>query len=249
VDHDLPSPTDAAPRASLVVAIRNKVYRGVSTPLTAVQDLVLRLEAGRFGAILGESGCGKSTVLRIAAGLDADFEGQVQRPGEGRLGIAFQEPRLLPWRTVEENVRLALPDALSGQDLTPLFAALGLHDHRDRHPGELSLGLARRASLARAFAVQPDLLLLDEPFVSLDPGTTARMRIELTALLAARPCTTLMVTHDEDEALALADRVFVFSARPARILGELGLEAPREARDDAWMAQRRDDLARLRSAA
>ncbi len=191
--------TVPAAGGSLVVDIRSKVCRGVSAPLLAVENLRLSLEAGTFGAILGESGCGKSTVLRIVAGLDTEFDGQVHRPGGGRLGIVFQEPRLLPWRTVEENVRLALPGALSGRDLTPIFDALGLADHRDRHPGELSLGLARRAALARAFAVQPDLLLLDEPFVSLD----------------ARPCTTLMVTHDEEEVLALADRVFVFTPRPA----------------------------------
>ncbi|WP_293854999.1 ABC transporter ATP-binding protein [uncultured Alsobacter sp.] len=231
----------------LELDIRRKEYRGVSSPLLAVRDLKLCLEAGRFGAVLGESGCGKSTALRILAGLDPDYEGEVRRPGEGRLGIVFQEPRLLPWRTVEQNVRLALPQPLEGRDLAPLFASLGLAEHRDRHPGELSLGLARRAALARAFAVEPDLLLLDEPFVSLDPATAGRLRGELADLVARSRATTLMVTHDEEEALALADTVFVLSPRPARLLGEVTLDRPRGARDAGWVAERRREIERLRA--
>jgi ABC-type nitrate/sulfonate/bicarbonate transport system ATPase subunit len=233
----------------LEVEIRRKAYRGVSSPLLAVRDLRLRLDAGAFGAILGESGCGKTTALRIVAGLDSDFDGAVRRPGAGRLGIVFQEPRLLPWRTVEQNVRLALPDDLEGRDLDLLFTALGLADHRDRYPGELSLGLARRAALARAFAVEPDLLLLDEPFVSLDPATAGRLRAELADLVRRSGATTVMVTHDEGEALGLADRVFVLSRRPAHLVGELVLDRPRADRDEAWLAARRVDIARLRDTA
>ena len=231
----------------LELVLRRKIYRGVSTPLLAVEDLTLRLATGTFGAVLGPSGCGKTTALRILAGLDDDYEGHVRWPGAGRLGIVFQEPRLLPWRTVEENVRLALPEPLLGRDLAPLFASLGLQDHRDRYPGELSLGLARRAALARAFAVEPDLLLLDEPFVSLDAATAARLRSELAELVGRSGATTLMVTHDEEEALALADTVFVLSPRPARLLGEVTLDRPREARDAGWMADRRREIARLRA--
>jgi NitT/TauT family transport system ATP-binding protein len=232
----------------LEVDIRRKVYRGVSAPLLAVRDLSLQLAAGGFGAILGESGCGKTTLLRIVAGLDEDFDGQVRKPGRGRLGMVFQEPRLLPWRTVEENVRLAMPEGLLDRDLGPLFDALGLASHRDRHPGELSLGLARRAALARAFAVEPDLLLLDEPFVSLDPATAARLRGELADLVACGRPTTLLVTHDEDEALALADTVFVLSRRPAHVAGALVLDRQRDGRDAAWVARQREEIARLRLA-
>src|SRR6202521_2445968 len=110
-----------------------------------VRGLELRLDAGSFGALIGPSGCGKTTILKIAAGLDTDFRGEIRTPGSGRLGIVFQEPRLLPWRTVEQNIRLALPARDAAADLTELVEILGLGAHLARYPGELSLGLARRA--------------------------------------------------------------------------------------------------------
>src|SRR5262249_28101574 len=151
------------------------------------------------GALVGPSGCGKTTLLRIIAGLDHDYVGTLQLPDHGRLGMVFQEPRLLPWRTVEQNVRLAAPEAREAV-LDGLFRTLGRAGHRPHFPGELSLGLARRVALARAFAVEPDLLLLDEPFVSLDAALAARLREELAELVSSRPVTTLLVTHDVEEA-------------------------------------------------
>ena len=150
------------------------------------------------------------------------------------MAAVFQEPRLLPWRSVEDNVRLALPDARRDAPLDALFDALGLGAHRRFFPAELSLGLARRAALARAFALEPALLVLDEPFVSLDGPTAERLRALLATLWQARPTTALMVTHDLDEAVLLADRVLVFGAGPATILGEVSLDAPRASRDAAW---------------
>src|ERR1700727_860107 len=181
------------------------------TPMEVVRDLELRLEAGSFGALIGPSGCGKTTILKIAAGLDADFHGERHTPGAGRLGMVFQEPRLLPWRTVEENIRLALPAQEAATDLTDLVAILGLGSHLARYPAELSLGLARRAAIARAFAVRPDFLLLDEPFVSLDRAVADRLRDELKALTSRSTVTTLFVTHDLVEAIELADRLFFLS--------------------------------------
>ena len=148
-----------------------------------LSELTLSLGSGEVGALVGPSGCGKTTLLRIIAGLDRDFEGTVQLPEHGKLGMVFQEPRLLPWRTVEQNVRLAAPGA--NGELDALFATLGLAEHRGHYPGELSLGLARRVALARAFAVEPDLLLLDEPFVSLDAVLAVRLRDELAQLVGA----------------------------------------------------------------
>src|SRR5207253_3975629 len=139
-------------------------------------------------------------------GLDRDYDGTVRRPAAGRIGMVFQEPRLLPWRTLVDNVRLVAPGA-DDAELAALFDVLGLTAHRDHYPGELSLGLARRAALARAFAVKPDLLLLDEPFVSLDDALARRLRDELALLVDQRSATTLLVTHDIDEAVRLADRV------------------------------------------
>src|SRR5262249_29959707 len=153
---------------------------------------------------------------RIIAGLDREYDGRVALPDHGKLGMVFQEPRLLPWRTLAQNVRLAAPQA-SDASIDALFRALGLEAHRDHYPGELSLGQARRVALARAFAVEPDLLLLDEPFVSLDDALAARLRDELAELVSRRPVTTLLVTHNVEEAIGLADRLFLLSASPARV--------------------------------
>src|SRR3954454_5267577 len=204
--NDAQTAGDAGP---LELRIEAKSYRSADgTPVEVIRDLYLRLEAGSFGALIGPSGCGKTTILKIAAGLDRDFRGQVRTPGSGRLGIVFQEPRLLPWRTVEENIRLALPADQVRVALTELIEILGLGSHLGRYPGELSLGLARRAAIARAFAVRPDFLLLDEPFVSLDESVAARLRAELLALTTRVNATTLFVTHDLNEAVQLADRLF-----------------------------------------
>jgi NitT/TauT family transport system ATP-binding protein len=194
-----------------------------------IADFNLQLGRGKVGALIGPSGCGKTTLLRIIAGLDADYAGTVRLPDHGRLGMMFQEPRLLPWRTVEDNVRLAAPDA-AADALTALFDTTGLSAHRRNYPGELSLGLARRVALVRAFAVEPDLLLLDEPFVSLDKALAAQLANALIALVARHPVTTLLVTHDIDEAASLADRVFVLSKSPCRVTGELPIDVPRESR-------------------
>src|SRR5271170_4152499 len=126
----------------------------------ALGEVAFALEKGKVGAIVGPSGCGKTTLLRIVAGLDEHFDGSVSRPRSARLAIVFQEPRLLPWRSVEDNVRLVAPD-FPEQKLASLFETLELEPHRFHYPGELSLGLARRVALARALAVEPELLLLD----------------------------------------------------------------------------------------
>ena len=220
--------------------MRSKVYRAASgATFDVLAGLSFTLRRGEVAAIVGPSGCGKTTALRIIAGLDTAFDGSVTRPSPGRLGMVFQEPRLLPWRTVRENVRLAAPEA--GDALVAeLFAMLGLGEHQHHYPGELSLGLARRVALARAFAVVPDVLLLDEPFVSLDAALARDLRRELALLVAQRPVTTLLVTHDIDEAVELADRVIVLSPRPAHVVCDLTLEPPRAARTPADLTALRD---------
>src|SRR5580658_7063410 len=191
----------------LEVDIKHKSFRNASGgELQVLGALSIAVASGEIAALIGPSGCGKTTLLRIITGLDADFEGTVRLPAQGRLGVVFQEPRLLPWRTVEENVRLAAPQA-SDAALKTLFATLELAEHRRHYPSELSLGLARRVALARAFAVEPELLVLDEPFVSLDAALATRLRAELVELVSRQPVTTLLVTHSIEEAIEIADRV------------------------------------------
>ena len=240
----------AGDAALLELCIDSKTYLSADgTPVEVVRGLKLRLEAGTFGALIGPSGCGKTTILKIAAGIDPDFRGEIRTPGAGRLGIVFQEPRLLPWRTVEQNIRLALAAEDTTADLTELVEILGLSSHLTRYPGELSLGLARRAAIARAFAVQPDFLLLDEPFVSLDETVAARLRDELVALTTRTKVTTLFVTHDLEEAIQLSDRLFFLSDRPTRIIAEKSLPPPRGKRSADVIASIGDEMRPLVSRA
>jgi ABC-type nitrate/sulfonate/bicarbonate transport system ATPase subunit len=221
---------------------RKSFARAAGGRLEVLRDIAFRLPRGRVGAFVGPSGCGKTTMLRIIAGLDRDYEGAIVREENGATAMVFQEPRLLPWRTVEDNVRLVAPEATE-EKLSKLFDALELGPHRWHYPGELSLGLARRAALARAFAIESSLLILDEPFVSLDDALAARLRGELARLIDRRPVTTLLVTHDVEEAIGLADRLFLLSACPARILAELPIER-RDAAPDR-MASIKAEVARV----
>jgi NitT/TauT family transport system ATP-binding protein len=224
----------------LEVNIKHKSYRAASGGrLHVLGDVSLALMNGEVAALVGPSGCCKTTLLRIVAGLDRDFEGSVRLPVPGRLGVVFQEPRLLPWRTVEENVKIAAPQA-SDAALSALFVTLGLAEHRRHYPGELSPGLARRVALARAFAVKPDLLVLDEPFVSLDAALAARMRTELIELVS--PVTTLLVTHSIEEAIGIADRVVLLSASPARLLADVPIQCPRTIRTAEEIIAIRDEI-------
>jgi ABC-type nitrate/sulfonate/bicarbonate transport system ATPase subunit len=213
--------------ASLDVAIAFKDHcRAHGPTLRALEDLRLTLPQGQAGAVVGPSGCGKTTLLRLIAGLDADYAGEITLPAHGRLGMAFQEPRLLPWRSVLDNIRIAAPQAHAG-DIDALLDELGLAEHATHYPEELSLGLARRVALARALAVEPDLLLLDEPLVSLDAALARDLREMIAALIEERRITTLIVTHDLSEAIALADRVFLLSPRPAHVVATLDIATPR----------------------
>ena len=228
----------------LEVSIKQKPFRAVSGGMLHVLgEFSIRLRDGEVGALVGPSGCGKTTLLRIVAGLDRDYAGTVLLPERCKLGMVFQEPRLLPWRTIHQNVRLAAPNATPAK-LDALFQTLGLTEHRDHYPNELSLGLARRAALARAFAVEPDLLLLDEPFVSLDAALADRLRDELAEIVNRRPVTTLLVTHNVEEAIGLADRLFLLSASPVRLLDEIPIQRPRTAQTDAEVTAIRQEIAR-----
>ena len=228
----------------LEVEIAQKAFTNAAGDrLDVLSDFRFALGAGEVGVFVGPSGCGKSTMLKIVAGLDHDYQGRVARPAGARIGMVFQEPRLLPWRSVDQNVRLAAPQA-NEATLSALFAVLELNAHRSHFPGELSLGLARRVALARAFAIEPDFLILDEPLASLDDALAGRLREQIAILVDSRPVTTLLVTHNVDDAVRLADRLFVLSPRPARIVADLSIRTPRNARGEAEIAAVKADIAR-----
>lgn len=228
----------------LEVDISNKKFRNAAGEQhDVIAGVSFALNAGEVGVLVGPSGCGKSTMLRILAGLDHDFQGRISRPTGARIGFVFQEPRLLPWRSVEDNVRIAAPLADDAK-LAALFEILELKAHRNHFPGELSLGLARRVALARAFAVEPELLILDEPLASLDAALAARLRDQIAMLVDGRSMITLLVTHDADDAVRLGDRLILLSPRPARVLGDLPIRTPRSARGDAEIAAIKSEITR-----
>ena len=227
----------------LEIDVRTKVHRRGSERLTVLRDFRLSLATGAVTTLLGPSGCGKTTPLRIATGLDRDFEGSVTPPPEHlRLGVVFQDPRLLPWRTVEQNIRLVAPD-LGTRDFEELLAELGLATWRRHRPNQLSGGMARRVALARALAVRPDLLVLDEAFVSLDERNAEILRNVVFAAVARRHTTVLMVTHDIREAIGVSDTVLVLAPQPTRVADVIHLAQPRSDRDASWLERQRAALA------
>ena len=171
--------------------------------------------AGERVALLGSSGSGKSTLLSLIAGIDTGFDGQISRP-QGRIAMVFQTPRLLPWRTLVENIEI-VPGA---SDARALLASVGLAEAADQHPEKVSLGMQRRAALARAIAVEPGMILMDEPLVSLDPASATEMRRLLTETLDRTGAAALIATHDRREALMLADRVLMLGGTPATIASD-----------------------------
>lgn len=211
-----------------------KTYETPQGPSIIVKDFTLRMREGEFVCIIGHSGCGKSTILSIVMGLNDATEGgvvisgkEVTEPGTDR-GVVFQSPSLLPWLTARDNVRLAVDQVKDRRNATDArmlaekyLTQVGLDGAADRYPDELSAGMKQRVGIARAFALEPKVLLLDEPFSLLDALTRMELQDELTRLLNEQPKTVLMVTHDVDEALLLADRIVMMTSGPAATIGEV----------------------------
>jgi nitrate/nitrite transport system ATP-binding protein len=194
-----------------------------------VRDFSLDVAEGEFVCLLGHSGCGKTTVLSILMGLNTPTTGgvviggrEVSGPGTDR-GVVFQSATLLPWLSVKANVALALDQVRGGAQRTPesYLDAVGLAGRGDRYPRELSAGMQQRVGIARAFALEPRLLLLDEPFSLLDALTRMELQDELIALWERTRRTVVMVTHDVDEALFLADRIVMMTNGPAASIGQI----------------------------
>ncbi|MYM22348.1 ATP-binding cassette domain-containing protein [Duganella sp. FT135W] len=181
---------------------------------TVMRDVSLQLQQGEIVSLIGASGCGKSSLLSIASGLDQNFSGEIRLDGallqgaSSDIGFIFQEPRLFPWLTVAENVAFDSNNALSTQRLvTRLLAEVGLHNHANALPKQLSGGQAQRAAIARGLFTQPRVLLLDEPFSAVDAFTRMKLQDLLLKVALEHQLTVLLVTHDIDEALYLSDRI------------------------------------------
>ncbi|WP_043834975.1 ABC transporter ATP-binding protein [Muricoccus aerilatus] len=226
---------------------RNVSVRGLTRRFgtnTVLHGLDLELEPGSFTALLGRSGSGKTTLLRTLAGLDpAPAEAAIELPD--RVAAVFQEPRLLPWKRIWANVALGLPGADAKARAERALGEVGLARHLEAWPTTLSGGEAQRAALARALVREPRLLLLDEPFAALDALTRIRMHALVLDLWRAHGPTTLIVTHDVDEAVLLADRVLVLDA--GRIAADIAVDMPRPRShgDARFVALRRRLLSEL----
>ncbi len=213
--------------------VARKSFSAAGGEIRVLSDVSLSLGAGEIVAIAGPSGCGKSTLLRIAGGLDRAFAGRLSWAGgrQPRIGTVFQQPLLLPWRTVRENMLIAgaPPD---GRMMRLMLGELGLGEVENAWPRALSLGMQRRAALARALCIGAEVLLLDEPFASLDAAAHARCREVLLATWRERRCGILLVTHAEDDADVLADRVLRLAGRPARVVEARAIARPISASRD-----------------
>ncbi|SNB71113.1 sulfonate transport system ATP-binding protein [Arboricoccus pini] len=222
---------------------------GRAVPALAGVDL--KVEPGEFLTVLGASGCGKSTLLRLIAGLDTSYEGSISLDGQ-RIrgpsldrGIVFQEPRLFPWLTAARNVALALENAPLAREakrraVDEHLALVGLSSFGNAYPHQLSGGMAQRVAIARGLVNRPEILLLDEPFGALDALTRAHLQDELQRIQQDEQITTVLVTHDVEEAVYLGDRVIVMAPRPGRVahVFDIDLPRPRRRTDDRLVQQR-----------
>jgi NitT/TauT family transport system ATP-binding protein len=221
------------------ITIDNKTYAGAAQP--TITNFSLSLTANEFVCLVGSSGCGKTTLLNCLAGLDTQYDGEIcvgQQHTTPKIGYIFQNPRLLPWRTVRENIELVLEPNQPPTVIDALLDFMQLTQAQHEYPERLSVGMNRRVAIIRAFAVNPDLLLMDEPFVSLDPPTARDVRRLLLQLWQQRPHTVLFVTHDLREAITLADRLIFLASTPMQVISDIVVPIPRMQRHDETAIER-----------
>ena len=232
-------PASSAKQSLISISHLSKKYQvRYGEPVLAIDDISIDVAEGEFVALVGPSGCGKSTLLQILAGIlpatsgDILFNGQKLTRPRRDVGIVFQEPVLLPWRTVLDNVML--PAVVHGlnreqyrQKAEELLKLVKLEGWGGRYPFELSGGMSQRASIARALLVDPAMILMDEPFGALDAMTREQMNLELLRIWSRAQKTVLLITHSIQEAVFLADRVVVLTARPGRVIDVVDIDLPR----------------------
>ena len=227
--------------AGAPVVTVESVSRAYPSGTLALDRVSLQVESGEFLTLLGPSGCGKTTLLRLIAGLDEPSTGRIEWPdgaGARRLGFVFQEPTLMPWARVEDNIRLplmlaAVAPAETAARVGEAIAHVGLAGFERAYPRELSGGMKMRVSIARALVTEPRVLLMDEPFAALDEITRFKLETDLAALQCRRRLTVLFVTHSVFESVYLGSRVVVLSPRPGRVSAQLRVDAPGP-RDEAF---------------
>jgi NitT/TauT family transport system ATP-binding protein len=245
--------THPATGAALDIERVNHSFDIDGAELPVLDDVSLILKAGEFVALLGPSGCGKSTLLRLVAGLDRPRSGVLREDNNAIAGphpsrvVVFQDPTLFPWRSVWDNVALGLEaqGILKGnrQRVDAALDLVGLSTFRSAYPHQLSGGMAQRVALARALVNHPKILILDEPLGRLDSLTRISMQAEIVALWQKADFTTLLVTHDVEEALFLANRVVVLSDRPARIKADIAVQRPHPRhRGDPYLVELRKQV-------
>jgi len=234
--------------SAMEIDIKQKNYpaQGEVASKQALKNLKLSLADREFVCMFGASGCGKTTLLNMIAGLDDAYDGTIRiADSAARIGYVFQNPRLLPWATVMENLNLVLDHLDNPADTArQMLKATGLEEAAHVYPERLSVGMARRVALARAFAVEPDVLLLDEPFVSLDEKGAEKLRRLLLKIWRGRKTTVLFVTHNLREALALADRIVFLSPSPGQLLLDYKIDVDRDKRDSKAIERLRTQLKR-----
>jgi NitT/TauT family transport system ATP-binding protein len=254
-----PEPGPSHATSGLSVQVRNVSHEFATKNgrLPVLEDVSFTVASGEFVALLGPSGCGKSTLLRLLAGLDAPTSGKTGADGVRIVGpdpsrlLVFQDPTLYPWRTVRQNLALGLEaqGTLKHQAgrIDEVLRMVGLEGFADALPHALSGGMAQRAALGRVLVNRPSLLLLDEPLGKLDSLTRMTLQAEILKIWRDAKFTGLLVTHDVEEALLLAQRIIVFSPRPARIIADIpvSLSYPRHRDDPELVKRRRDILASL----
>ncbi len=236
VDHKADRAARSGNAAVVRVEVRSKIFPAIADrdAQLVLSNVAFDVAPREFLVLTGPSGCGKSTLLNIIAGLDKDFEGKIDLgAARDHMTFIFQAPRLLPWRTVQENIALVIPDGDPRHAKIPgMIARVGLTEAANAYPERISLGMQRRAALARGFILEPQMLLMDEPFVSLDDPTAQSLRALLMELVNRQPTTVIFVTHDRAEAIQLGTRILRMAPGQASVAQDVLVTLTPEQRRD-----------------